>query len=128
MRIYIAAKFSQRTFLRTLLPRLEKELFVITSSWITEDESDFHEMKSGDLYIVGRRDIVDIVCSDAVVQDTLEELIQGAGGGREWEAGYGAGLGKRYWRVGPARNPFHYSAARVYKSWEDVIDGKYEGV
>lgn len=123
MKAYIAAKFSQRKQLREIALRLQPQI-VVVSSWVYEDESDFHELKHDDLFTIAIRDEQDLMHSDAVILDTTLPLSEGGGGGREWEAGCGRGMGRPLWRVGPARNPFHLLAlpGAVFDTWEELIN------
>lgn len=125
MRAYIAAKFSQRKQLREIALRLQPQI-IVTSQWVYETEGDFHELAAQSLIEVAKRDIADIRSSDVVILDTTLPLSEGGGGGREFEAGYGAGIGLKVWRVGPARNPFHFnsyfSVQAHFDTWEELIN------
>lgn len=120
--IYIAAKFSKQQELRRVTKLLCKSGVIVTSSWIFEDEKDFHEITDEFEHgYIAFRDAHDIQDADIVVIDTREELSKGGGGGREFEAGYGYALKGVLWRVGPARSPFHYLAGNSWKTWKEFI-------
>jgi len=120
--IYIAAKFSHRQKLLTLLPRLDGAGFIVTSRWITDDDVDFGAIRTANEHIeIADRDIEDISRADFVVLDTQGGLSEGGGGGREFEAGVGLAEHGFFWRVGPAWSCFHYKAERTFKDFEEMI-------
>ncbi len=124
MRIYIASNFGRRKVLRdTLLPSLSRVGVHVTSSWISDDELDFHEIKDHKYhYAIAMRDLRDILESEVVVLDAVLPLNHGAGGGREFEAGFGLAKHGQFWLVGARRSPFHYKAELVWPTWQKFID------
>lgn len=121
VKIYIASKFSRKDYFAGMIDSLADRGFEVTSSWLTEDKHDFEALRPTELRKIAERDIDDIANAEVVILDTVEELRQGAGGGREFEAGIGLRIHGEFWIVGPARNPFHFSASRRFKSWEEFL-------
>jgi hypothetical protein len=123
MKIYIASRWSNRTFLHVIRRRLNKLQHQVVSSWLDEvdtndfsPDSDFHRR-------LAIRDMVEISSANLLILDETEPLVALSGGGREVEYGFALGQFQNTatWLVGKPRNPFHFLAGAIYPSWNEVF-------
>ena len=65
------------------------------------------------------KDLTEIRSADLLILDTLGNLVQGAGGGREFEFGfaYGQFHKKLVFLVGKRNNAFHALVDKQFSSW-----------
>lgn len=119
--IYIAGKFRNRKQYQVIARELIQYQIAVTSRWIWEDDEDFTALTPRKRAESGQRDIADINMADTLILDLLDELSEGSGGGREFEAGIGWARGKDIWRVGPSRSIFHEDVARTFSNWEEFL-------
>lgn len=111
-KIYLAGRFSTQSLLKEYRNQLERAGFVCTSGWL--DEKGPPEGKLGkdtgetSHAFNAERDLKDIRNSDLVILFTVDENTPTVRGGRHYESGFAAGLGKPLWLVGPRENVFHY--------------------
>mgnify|MGYP001578042703 CR=1 FL=1 len=128
LKIYTAARFSDRARLRAARDRMFQMGHECTASWLDEvakPETMTIEVFNKKLAI---KDFTEISAADIIVVDTLEPLITVAetssGGGREVELGFALGQWhrKEVWRVGPARNVFHQLVDRAFADWDECLE------
>lgn len=128
LKIYTAARFSDRPRLRLMRDRLFELGHECTATWL--DEVSKPETMTTEIFNrkLAAKDFNEISSADVLVIDTLEPLITNAetssGGGREVELGFALGQWhrKEIWRVGPARNVFHQLADRVFADWDACLE------
>ena len=124
MKIYIASKYSRQAELHVIKKQIWEAGHEVVSSWIDECFGFDHDQIDE---IIGRkfamRDLCQISMADVVILETLIPLSHDGGGGREFEAGFAFSgyQHKRFWRVGPAKNPFHYLADLTFENWADCL-------
>lgn len=129
--IYIASKFSSRYRLRPIKARLQSLGFPVLSKWMDADNptdpSSDHDSVGDDpkqSLEEAERDCAEIPNALIFIIDTQEESLSG---GRDVELGIAIAEHCALFRVGPARNVFHYKPAE-FKTWEDLImnlEGRY---
>ena len=111
MKIYLAARYSQKEEIKQVAAILRIYGIETTSSWLEEPHpSDCTMDQFPDAYLSGLaiRDIDDIKSADAVILFTVDPLIPTVRGGRHVETGYALALGKPLYIIGPRENIFHY--------------------
>lgn len=130
MKIYIASRWSQRSYLQGIRQQLNEIQHQVVSSWLDEiDANDFNK-DSAFHRRLAIRDLVEISSSDLLILDETTPLSAGSGGGREVEFGFALGQFQftKVWVVGEPHNPFHYLADRIFTNWDEAIkelsDGK----
>ena len=120
MKVYIAASFGARTRLRPYRDKLWEMGLEVVSSWLDEvahppemDEATFKKK-------LAIKDLAEVKSADLLLLDSLETK---SGGGKSTE--FGIALGKfqsmLIYRVGPARNVFHYLADQTFHTWPECI-------
>ena len=110
LKAYIAASWTQRERLRGIRTQLMELGIRVNSRWIdlscAYDELPFVQEANRDYWDIDRADFLIIDTTDT---DTR--------GGRDWEAGYATGKGKRIIRVGPTITPFHARVNLGFENW-----------
>jgi hypothetical protein len=116
--IYLAGKFEAQDRLRHERDRIHQlGVGKVVGTWLDE-ESAPGEITAGTKYIYAVRDREEVLDSDLLILDTLDENNRG---GREVEFGIALGRGIEVWVVGPKRNVFHEMAPQ-FESWNEVIE------
>lgn len=123
-KIYIASKFHSRYRLRPIKAELQSLGFEVLSKWMDVDRN---VDKSADIDSLGnniedsvkeaKSDSGEIKNCDYFILDTQDETNTG---GREVELGMALALNKRCFRIGPARNVFHFMCVNL-ENWPDAI-------
>ena len=124
MKVYIAARLSQRPELHTIRAQLWELGHEVVSTWIDEG-GDYGTAYGGDKAAkIALRDISQISSADLLILDTTSPLSADGGGGREFEYGFAIGQfqHKITWRVGPVKNAFHALADRQFTTWKECLD------
>ena len=129
MRIYIAAKLSDRMRLRAIREELFKLGHECVSTWLDEvAKPEAMDMRTF-LRKLAVKDLTEIRAADLLILDTLSPLSAGGGGGREFEVGFAIGQWhhKDVWRVGPGNNAFHELVDRAFATWDDCLSALRTG-
>ena len=111
MKVYIAARYSQKEEMKQVAALLRDKKIEVTSSWLLEPHpsgTTMDQVSEEDLCGYAQRDLEDIEAGDAVVLFTVDPLIPTVRGGRHVETGYCICLKKPLYIVGPRENIFHY--------------------
>lgn len=114
LRCYIAASWTQRHRLRGVRDQLVELGLSVTSTWIDAN----HGYTDKPFPAEAGRDYRQIDKADFLILDTTDTESQG---GRDWEAGYATGRGKRVLRVGPSITPFHTTVNLGFESWSACL-------
>lgn len=122
--IYIASKFSSRYRLRPIKARLQSLGFPVVSKWMdtdnpTDSSSDYDSIGDDPKQSLeeAERDCWEIPKATIFIIDTQEESLSG---GRDVELGIAIAECCKLFRVGPARNVFHFKCME-FKTWPDLI-------
>ena len=120
MRIYLSAGFGGREFVREHADELRLIGHEPTSNWLNEPPMLVTaEWENWQLRARANDDAMDISNSEIVVHFTRWPSTSG---GRYWELGYGAALGKRLVVIGKRETVFHYmSNVEQYDTWEEFL-------
>lgn len=127
MKIYLAARYSRNAEMRGVRDVLESLGHEVTSRWIECHAGKYltsftPEVLNGDpeyCAAVGRHDVEDIESADMLISFTDAS---GGKGGRHWEHGYAAALGKRIAVVGPREHIFHtLPEVEHYPDWPRLV-------
>lgn len=125
MKVYLAARYSRRDELLSLIPKLKKQGIQVTSSWLrstgtgklpdrTAKENRKHAIK----------DFKDIERAHAVMMFSEDPGTPTPRGGRHVELGYALGLGKLVIVIGPHENVFHFHPnVEVYATLDAYLFG-----
>lgn len=131
MRIYLAAPYGARDWVRGHAATLRDLGFEVTSSWLDEQ----HEINAGtqgaatalsDDTVAGHalQDLDDVEGSDLVVLFTAAAAGVEGGGGRHVETGYAIGCSKPVVVVGEPENVFHrlgLPLVQVVSDWGEAL-------
>ena len=124
MKIYLAAAFARKNEIAEKSQELENLGIKVTSTWPWEEaapNSHLHDVSNEYLVRNGRKDLREIIASDAVILFTQSPLTPFCRGGRMHEAGFAMGLGKTLIVCGPRENIFHYlPEVRQFNTWEEL--------
>ena len=127
MKFYVASRLSCRPQLHEIRTKLRAMGHEVIATWLDESgdycENPDHARK------VALRDLCQISMVDILLLDTTSPISKDGGGGRETEFGFAIGQyqHKKLWRVGPAKNVFHYLADLSFDSWDDFLEYVKEG-
>ena len=128
MKLYIASYFNTRERLRPYVRQLQDAGHLITSTWLTEplkpgkiaEETELRCYTNGELRSFAMQAVDDILSSDVLILDTLDEDPRG---GREVEWGaFVFDMIDNGCIVGPKRNVFHELAMKVFPTWEACVE------
>ena len=116
MKVYLAARFEQKTELKALVPLLAQHNLRVQARWLDENispTSQLSDLTPDYCAEQARIDLDDIESCDIFVffGDVVAKTTRG---GKHFEAGYASGLGKRIVVVGPPENIFHYLPGIVH--------------
>ena len=112
--VYLAGSWTQREKLRVIRAQLDTLGLHVRSQWLDFNCGYYDQ----DFRVEAERDYNDIRRSDFLILDTDDIDTKG---GRDWEAGYATGIGKRVLRVGPVITPFHAVIPLGFASWETCL-------
>lgn len=111
---YIAASWPRREYLRGIRIQLRALGIRVSSQWL----DSVNAYDEGDFVAEAKRDYGDLDRADFVILDTTDMDTRG---GRDWEAGYATGKGKRLIRVGPIITPFHAGIKLGFGGWASCV-------
>lgn len=119
MRIYVASNSGSQARMQVIKKDLEALGHVVCSSWLQEKGAPAMDRLSDEQRRgLACRDLGEIVTADLLIVDTFESADST---GREVEYGAAMALGKKVWRVGPARNIFHTVARKTFSDWKEAL-------
>lgn len=127
MRAYIAARFEQKTEMKSLIPLFEANNIQVRARWLDETispTSQLSDLAPDYCAEQAQVDLDDIKACDIFVffADSVAKTTRG---GKHFEAGYASGLGKRVIVIGPPENIFHYLPEVIqYASLCDFLDAE----
>jgi nucleoside 2-deoxyribosyltransferase len=114
--------------MKTISRVLEHNGMTVTSRWLDEmipASSQLHDVTPAFCRETAIADLEDIRKSDTMVFFSEDPTIGTPRGGRHFEMGYAAGLGKRLVVIGGPENIFHYLPEVIhYSSLGDFIDAE----
>jgi len=121
MKIYIAARFSRRDYVRILHAQLTKLNYICTSNWCFNSPKD--QSTSSLKRNEALRDISDIRNSHLIVLLTDTSDVGYITGGKHVELGLALALNKLTCVVGERENVFHYlDAVNHFDTWDGFLD------
>jgi nucleoside 2-deoxyribosyltransferase len=116
VKVYLAARFSDRHYMELVADRLKTHGFEITSRWVYGGEEGLTREQIAVL------DIDDVDTADAVISFTQPFGTMTKGGGRHVEFGYGMARGKRLILIGERENVFHhFPGVEIYATLDDFL-------
>ena len=126
LRFYIASRLSERPKLVKVSSALVELGHVVTSKWIY-DVGDAKDSRNA--LKVAIRDLCHIAEADVLLLDTVTQVAQDGGAGKEVEFGFAIGYfqSKQLWRVGPVKNVFHTIADESWATWAEFLEYMREG-
>jgi hypothetical protein len=114
--VYLAGAWADMHRLRERRADLVALGLHVTSRWMDQIGRDY-SATTPEFKLEAKKDYEDIDRASFLIIDTM-----GASrGGREWEAGYATGRGKRVVRVGPIVTPFHSTVNLGFETWNDCL-------
>ena len=127
MRVYIAARLSQRPELHSIRKRLWDLGHEVVSTWIGEGGD--YQRDPRDAKKIAIRDMCQISMADLIILDTTSPISYNGGAGREFEYGFAIGQYqyKDIYRVGPANNAFHFLVDESFETWDELLEFMGEG-
>lgn len=102
MKIYLAARFSDRPYMELVADKLKTLGHEITARWIYGGEDGLTRTQIAEL------DLDDVDACDTVISFTQPAGTLFKSGGRHVEFGYGLAKGKRLVLIGERENVFHH--------------------
>ena len=114
VRVYLAASFSRREEIKSLVPKLEGSGFECTSSWLNSPYKDMESCPIDQRHKAGRTDLCDVLRSDCLI---LFNDYPSTTGGRHVETGLAIGKSIPIVLIGERTNIFHYTGDIL-----DVVD------
>ena len=126
LKFYIASRLSERPKLVKVASALVELGHVITSKWIY-DVGDAKDSRSA--LKVAIRDLCHIAEADILLIDTVTQVAQDGGAGKEAEFGFAMSYYqyKQVWRIGPVKNVFHTLADESWATWNEFLEFMREG-
>lgn len=139
MKVYLAARFRDRAWLKTdIIPQLQEIGIEVTSRWINyldnpDNEHTYVAVNSEELSAAEKRtkrgewsriDLDDIEDADLLIAFTRPSREEGSPtrGGRHFEAGYAYGLGLPVIAVGPSEHNFYdLPDINMFETWNDCF-------
>jgi nucleoside 2-deoxyribosyltransferase len=133
MKFYIAARFSRRPECNALSHKLRALGHEITSRWVLPNSD--HVAPTGlsaqaadrERQRFATEDCQDVYDCDAVVS-LMEEPRSNSRGGRHVEFGYGLGLGKTMYVIGPRETVFHHLGEVIHFDTEQAFISHLENL
>lgn len=127
-KVYIAARYSRRDEMKSVVPHLEAAGVEVTSRWLLEDKplntklgDDTPEFYRETAHV----DIDDIDRADSILFFSEDPHVGTPRGGRHVEFGYAIGKGKRLIVIGGPENIFHYLRRVVhFQTLTDFLDAE----
>jgi hypothetical protein len=128
MKVYLAARYSRKKEIKSLVPVLLEHNIEVTSRWLEETGSDtahLHEFTPKFCRQTAYIDLEDIDKADTFVFFSEDPTIGIPRGGRHTEFGYALGTGKRLIVIGGEENIFHYLPQVVhYPDLNSFLEGE----
>lgn len=124
MRVYLAAAYRHKPYIKQLKDELKDCGIWCTSEWLDQDVNALDLKQNNGLgpapSVYAMRDLKDIDMADVVVMFTEINRNSYLTGGKHVEFGYALGTGKEVCIVGPEENVFnHMERVRKFATWED---------
>jgi nucleoside 2-deoxyribosyltransferase len=127
MKIYLAARYSQKEEMKLVAKQLRCHGHIITSTWLEETEPPdvtLDQLTEHFLAYQAEVDLNDIKRADIFVLFSIDPLIPTVRGGRHVETGVALALGKPIYVVGPKENIFHYlPGVKIFSCVSELIYG-----
>ena len=122
MRFYFASRLNCRPQLHEIRTKLRAMGHDVIASWL--DETGDYNANPEQARKVAMRDLMQIATVDIVLLDTTSPISKDGGGGREVEFGFAIAQyqHKKLWRVGPAKNVFHFLAEKSWPDWNSFLE------
>ena len=128
MNAYLAARYSRKKEIKSLIPVLLANNIAVTSSWLHEEASEtahLDEFTPTFCRHTAKIDLDDIDNSDTFVFFSEDPNIGTPRGGRHVEFGYALSQGKRMIVIGGEENIFHYLPQIIhYTSLGNFLDAE----
>jgi nucleoside 2-deoxyribosyltransferase len=128
MKVYLAARYSRKKEIKSLVPLLAENNIKTTSKWLDETGSDtahLDEFTPSFCQATAYIDLADIEEADAFVFFAEDPKVGTPRGGRHVEFGYALARGKRMIVIGGQENIFHYLPEIVhYQTVQDFLDAE----
>lgn len=102
MKVYLAARFSDRPYMELVADKLKSHGVEVTARWVYGGEDG---LTRKDIAVL---DIDDVAACDTLVTYTQPYGTVTKGGGRHVEFGYALATGKRLILIGERENVFHH--------------------
>ena len=118
---YIAGKYTAKERLRLNRDTLERLGHRCTSGWLDHNKVEA-EVSDEELLEEANKDLQDVLASDWLLIDTIDESVTG---GREVEMGFAFGYYLPVVVIGPIRNIFHRRAHEHYASWDEFFESHH---
>ena len=123
MKIYIAASFGRREFLRGVRNEIVTAKHTLTSSWLDELEENPLDAETRARHMA-IKDLVEVGQADLIILETGDSR---STGGKNTEWGYSlAQPDKARWIVGPFESIFHRLADRRFNNWKECLDALHQ--
>lgn len=132
MRVYLAARYSRKNEIKSLIPVFGAHGISVGSRWLHETSPP--DVKLSDVSPEFLRDTAEVDLEDIETCDTLvffaeDPLIGTPRGGRHVEFGFALGKGKRIAVIGGPENVFHYLPGVVhYADLKSFLDKEKRNV
>lgn len=125
MKVYLAARYSQKEQMKEYAQQLRELGVEVTSRWLEEPHAPnttLDQVPKEELATYAFHDCQDISRADVLIFFAQDPNTPTVRGGRHVEFGIALSLGMLIWVVGPKENIFHYSSG-VYNfaSWIDLL-------
>lgn len=124
IRVYLAGRFSLKSYIKGLSLGLRNSGIVVTSRWLDENIDDDCELTDvSDEYIasVAVIDVEDIDAAEYFLLFSESPLQSFKRGGRHFETGYAYAKGKKIIVCGPTENVFHSLPGVVrFPDWDEA--------
>ena len=121
MKFYIASRLTERPQLVHIAASLRELGHSVTAKWIYDSgdaaKDDVMATK------IAIRDLCNIAEADVFLLDTITQVAQDGGAGKETEFGFSLGYyqDKQMWRIGPIKNVFHAMADKSVETWDLLL-------
>lgn len=126
MRVYLAAQYHMKAQIAARTADLRGLGIEVVSTWHEEPDDpnvSLNDVNGETLREYAARDLREICECDALVLHTVDPDEKTRRGGRHYESGYAAALGKIVVIVGPRENIFHHLIAPdlIFSTWGDFL-------
>jgi hypothetical protein len=126
MKVYLAARYSQKDEMNIYAEDLRKMGYTVTASWIAEPHAPgtkLDEIPKAKLWEYQLQDLRDIDEADGLIFFSQDPTTPTVRGGRHVEFGYALAQRKPILVVGPRENIFHYNInVTQVDSWLEALN------